>query len=559
MIVYGDGHVRLTVSDVAEILHKRLSAPAKPSPHELRIRCAIAGQLEQSAIDSSSNWAPEAEALSMLCGHAFAARVLGVSWPNSNSPEGWDQAARILFTISSRAKSQRPSYPMKIPEGFAWYAVYPDAYVQAALAWARAARTPSSVTVIGLRSIGTTLSAVVAAALRLRGFAVNRITVRPKGDPYRRHVGLPPELPINAAALVVDEGPGRSGSSIAATGDALVRHGFDRNAIVFLPAHTNGPGGEASASIEQWWRKTAIHVGVSIRPGKHHHCDCIEMGGGLWMGRAGVSADDVHAAAPMLEAPKFITDNGTCTILWKFSGFTLAPNRNATLSEHTSHKLTRLADLGLVPCPKSCEDGWIGTPWVDGPRLALGRLTALDVLQACDYIRAAADPPLQYAEAEAARERLADLLIANAKELWPSAINSAQRAADTLLNETRLHDLSSYGDGRLAPHEWARMPSGELLKLDAGGHSCDHTAIGPQTILWDVAGLMVEWNVHSRIACDLLDAFKLSADLEKALACYVAAYAAFRAGVATLCGAQESQQRAIAYYTAHLTSALNAI
>jgi len=28
MIVYGDGHVRLTVSDVAEILHKRLSAPA---------------------------------------------------------------------------------------------------------------------------------------------------------------------------------------------------------------------------------------------------------------------------------------------------------------------------------------------------------------------------------------------------------------------------------------------------------------------------------------------------------------------------------------------------
>ncbi len=46
----------------------------------------------------------------------------------------------------------------------------------------------STVAVIGIRSIGTTLSAVVAAAVRRQGKNAGRITVRPHGHPYNREL-----------------------------------------------------------------------------------------------------------------------------------------------------------------------------------------------------------------------------------------------------------------------------------------------------------------------------------------------------------------------------------
>ena len=498
MIVYGDGQLRLSVGDVARNFQKRLIAPGGCTLHELRIRSVIAGQLEQAAIDTSSEWAAEAEVVAVHCSGAFAARVLELPWPNNFCSEGWEQASRMLSIIATRTKSAQRDYPMKIPEGFAWYGVYPDAYVQAALEWARTARKPSCVTVVGLRSAGTTLSSVVTATLRLLGFPVNRITVRPDGDPYRRRVCLPEDLPISDAAIVVDEGPGRSGSSMAAAATALVRHGFRDRAIALFPAHENGPGGESSVAVRCLWREAPIHVGESIRPGAPL-CDRTEMGGGLWMKYAGVCPHDVNAVAPMLEAPKFLTVNATRSILWKFSGFTLSPNQNAdglaSLSEDTWRRLARLADAGMVPHPVSCEDGWIGTLWIDGTRLSSHGVNASDLSQACKYILAATDPPLEEAEEISARHRLANLLTENVKELCPAEFDRAQRVAEALQRETRLQGVLRYGDGRLAPHEWVRTDAGGLLKLDAGGHACDHTAIGPQAILWDVAGLIVEWNM----------------------------------------------------------------
>ena len=55
----------------------------------------------------------------------------------------------------------RPLSSCGLPEGFAFYAVYPEAYIEAA----RSLRLSAPPRVIGIRSIGTTLGAVVAAAL----------------------------------------------------------------------------------------------------------------------------------------------------------------------------------------------------------------------------------------------------------------------------------------------------------------------------------------------------------------------------------------------------------
>lgn len=72
--------------------------------------------------------------------------------------------------------------PIRIrrPEGYAHYALYPESFLEAAL---RSGLTSETV-VIGVRSIGVGLGALVAAALGSRP----AYSLRPTGDPFRRHV-----------------------------------------------------------------------------------------------------------------------------------------------------------------------------------------------------------------------------------------------------------------------------------------------------------------------------------------------------------------------------------
>ena len=92
---------------------------------------------------------------------------------------------------------------VRVPEGYAFYALHPALYASAA-----AHLPPGDWRVIGIRSIGTSLSAVVAAALG----APPPVTVRPTGHPFARELRLSAELEAEWAAhagpfVVVDEGP----------------------------------------------------------------------------------------------------------------------------------------------------------------------------------------------------------------------------------------------------------------------------------------------------------------------------------------------------------------
>src|SRR5438067_13780372 len=67
-------------------------------------------------------------------------------------------------------------------EGFAYYALHPMDFGDAAGAESHG----SSVAVIGIRSIGTVLSAMAVAALRKHGTPATRMTVSPAGQPHDR-------------------------------------------------------------------------------------------------------------------------------------------------------------------------------------------------------------------------------------------------------------------------------------------------------------------------------------------------------------------------------------
>jgi len=142
-------------------------------------------------------------------------------------------------------------------EGYAFYALYPEAYLAAAQAAPAAPRH-----VIGIRSIGVGLAAIVAVATG----AALPATVRPRGDPFRRRVEVDPALLAEwlsdgaARLAIVDEGPGLSGSSFGAALDVLECAGVARDRIECFPGHAGELGPAASAPHRERWRQLSRHV-----------------------------------------------------------------------------------------------------------------------------------------------------------------------------------------------------------------------------------------------------------------------------------------------------------
>src|SRR3569832_78085 len=128
------------------------------------------------------------------------------------------------FVLKRLQRHEDVRLRITVPEGYAYHGQYPEQYVGAAHAWART-HTPETSgyeMVEGLRTNGTSLAARVAAELRACGFATVTTTLRPTGHPYARSASINARLLRRAsAALIVDEGPGRSVASMASTAQAF--------------------------------------------------------------------------------------------------------------------------------------------------------------------------------------------------------------------------------------------------------------------------------------------------------------------------------------------------
>jgi hypothetical protein len=206
LILYGDPQFAFKAEDAARTLGAYFDAARRGGTDAARNLLIALGQIEQALADRSLNISAAMDATDLAADFflspSTAAAVLG--------------AARDAL---HRSLTPASNLPIKLPEGFAFYSLYPEQYIEAARRWC-ATRPRGPVLIIGIRSIGTTLSAIVAAALRADGWPARRITVRPTGHPLDRHV----DLNLNSfpvAAIVVDEGPGLSGSSMAAVARAF--------------------------------------------------------------------------------------------------------------------------------------------------------------------------------------------------------------------------------------------------------------------------------------------------------------------------------------------------
>jgi len=451
----------------------------------------------------------------------------------------------------ARARSLAAALPrpavveLRRPEGYAFYALDPAAF--AALASTLPLSLGGRVFVVGVRSIGTSLSAVVRAALAQRGLAPERFTVRPTGHPWDRTLELSGRLreaaeqsARNSEFLVVDEGPGMSGSTFLAVGEALERHGVSVERVRFLGSHpVDAERLVARDGARRWARFRMIAL-----PARGVNAGLEDFSGGRW--RARVFADPRAWPPTWAEQERtkhFVPERGE---LLKFSGY--PPYQNPVLA-----RARALFEAGFGPRVHPDSPGFLAHAWIPGrPACAVrDRALLLDALPRYLAFRREAFP-----SREASPGALETMTRVNSTEElgvdWP---------VPSLPIVTPVEP-----DGRMQAHEWIVSGSG-LSKTDGADHADDHLYPGPTDMAWDLAGAVVEWELDEPSTRRLLRRYRrlTGDDASGRLTAYTAAYCAFRLGFARFAERSADEQerarwaRASVLYRSRLVAALEAL
>jgi hypothetical protein len=305
--------------------------------------------------------------------------------------------------------------------------------------------------------------------------------------------------------IIVDEGPGLSGSSFGGVADWLEDHRVAPDRIAFLPGHSGSLGHESQPRHRDRWAKAQCPV-VPLDEPRRKWIEALvgpitgwkDLSGGQWRPLWSASEADWPAIDPMWERRKFLatTREGGWLVKW------------AGLGRHAAEKLVLAEKLrDFLPDTIGCTNGWLVTRWQDDARPSRPTLPELTA-----YLQARARLPAP--QPGASLETLVTMVRRNALPGWsPDLAGLSVRPVVT--------------DNRLAAHEWLRLPGGRLLKADGLDHHQGHDLIGCQDIGWDVAGAAVELDLSE----DETEQLRAVLDVSPALLdFYRTAYHAFRIG-----------------------------
>ncbi len=583
MLVYGDPQFQQQLHAFRKHLRKLGEATRSNDLDQLRTLLIQVGQCEQAVADSHDARRDQTAFAPFTWALEHVAKAFFQRWAASANVDSGPDRSLAHLKEAGALLEQAVGIPdtlltVKVPEGFAFYCLYPEQYCESALRWVTEHQgVPTKrALIVGIRSIGTTLSALIKAVLEARGWQCARVTVRPVGHPFSRRVELGPNEQWKAlgpkAGLVVDEGPGLSGSSIAAAGRALRKLGIDD--VSFFPGHSAPPGAAASAEVRQEWGRTEKYVtsfeelrwkGLTLKEALVAETNRLEnarphagaeggepcdLSRGLWRKYAFSSEAEWPAVAGTLERTKFLcTGGGRRPVLWKFEGLGCSWGPDTLAASDGSRPSPDASETG-VNGPKDCRvelttklgqcHGFLAQTWHSGRRLNRQDANNPALLRSIgNYIRATALPALPKIEQRESVQRLARMLDRNSRELLGDGFaETRDRFTQAAIQEST---SLSYGDGRMAPWEWVKTESGRLFKTDCGGHFTDHTVIGRQSVLWDAAGVLVEWDLEPIHSPALLESIFPDRPIPSgmALSFYLLAYGAFRFGVCTLFAEQE--------------------
>lgn len=461
-----------------------------------------AGELESAFADAGSPIATE------------IARVTdALAWHLVHGASIVRHYREVLLSIQ---ESEAPtSVNVSPPEGFSYYGLNPADFIEVAR---NVCRAGDPVAIVGIRSIGITLSAVVAAALSSSHHRCDRIGVRPTGHPYDRVAGfsgdqvrwIEQKYAYGARFLIVDEGPGRSGSTFLSVAEALVALGIPPEQITLVGSRqTHAEELCTKDAIPRWNRfRFASIDGYSARHFEGH----LYVGGGEWRKHFIAEESKWPACWPQMERSKFLSPDGKR--LFKFEGM-------GRLGEEVRERAQLLSETGFG-CPiEDAIDGYSVYEVVSGRPLTSCDISA-ELLE--HFARYCAMRDSEFRSEFAQSDPIARMVNFNVQQEFGL--------------ECRLTD-SDLGignrviaDGHMQPHEWLLKGCDTILKGDAVSHGDDHFFPGPIGIAWDLAGVIVEWNLTRDTTKFFLERFRhfTGQSFDASIDSFCLAYSVFRMG-----------------------------
>ncbi|WAM26930.1 hypothetical protein [Myxococcus sp. NMCA1] len=467
-----------------------------------------AEQVVHQGEDGDTVLARACESTLLALGHAVVA-----SWTDGFRAD-LSQVGSSLETLGGLGLPQRVR--CKVPRGYALQGLYPESYLASARALPKQG---GPCRVVGIRGIGTGLAGVVAAALGTQALCF----VRPRGHPYRRTLSLSPErtsqLVDEARAgyrfVVVDEGPGRSGSSFGAVAEFLEARGVAPSSLYFLPGHGGDVGPHATPRHRELWRRAQRGVvdfeSVMVTPTEPSHAlaswvedvtgkataPLEDLGAGGW--RKYLLHDMPKAAWPPVhrwrERRKYLLRAGGRPWLLKFAGL-------GSYGARAYLKTRVLADAGLGVPVSGLKHGFLVQPWLEEarPLSAVGR--GVDRWELVARVGAYLGFRSRHFG------RVEEGCGASTRELWEMARYNTEVALGREVAQAlhvwmpRLGALErmvrrTVTDNRMHAWEWLVLPGGRVLKVDAVDHHWAHDLVGCQDLSWDLAGAAVELSLDS--------------------------------------------------------------
>jgi hypothetical protein len=401
------------------------------------------------------------------------------------------------------------------PEGFTYYALHPLDFAQVT---SHIPTDSHSVAVIGIRSIGTTLSAMTTASLRNVGRSVSRITVRPTGHPYSRRAEfhyeqrnwISEQAANGAQFLIVDEGPGRSGSTFLSVAEALSEAGVERERIIMIGSRNPDPDSLCAENAAGRWSQFRF---IATWPSFNSRFkDCIYAGGGCWREIFFADEKDWPESWPQTERLKFISPDKQ--VLYKFEGM-------GRIGAEARRRALVLSDAGFIPRFADASDGFLAYDLIEGQRLRVPGVTSKLLDQMARYCAFRAS---NFVVEGCGPSELKHMVHFNIQQEFGMDISFGQ------------DELSCCRpvlvDGRMQPYEWIAISPESFLKTDAIDHGDNHFFPGPCDIAWDLAGIVIEWQLQALDTEYLLHAFQHHSgdDIRSRLPGYLLAYAIFRTG-----------------------------
>jgi hypothetical protein len=465
-------------------------------------------------------------------GH-LTGRLFCRSWRSAGDTRVW--ADRVASGIEQVVALPLPDrLQLRVAEGYAYYSLYPETYIEASRQFLNATR-PRHVTCIGIRTIGTSLSAVVAAALEEQACPTESCTVRCQGHPFDRHLLLDAELAEYLARradgyyAIVDEGPGLSGSTFCCVAAKLAQFGVPDERIVFFPSHDADPSTMVSEAARLRWPRHRRYVAdfdvVWVRSGRLAASlpegELTDISAGQWRPLLFERRSQYPAVQPSHERRKYLL-RGAVTWMLKFAGL-------GRYGEATHARAVELARAGFHPPVHGLHDGFLATEFVKGRPMRVPDVDERFLERVAQYLAHLRRIPGS-AEPMSPEEWM-QMIEVNVTEGLGSEWADRFRRGGVRPPEG---ECDGSADGRMLLHEWLRLEEGHV-KTDGVDHGADHFSPGCPDPAWDIAACRVEWDLPAPMEARLIGRYtQLAGDatLPVRLPFYTLAYLAHRLGYA---------------------------